>query len=125
MLTDAVRVCGPGVAVLVSHVYQYVVPVIVRLVSTAPSTDSVTVFGWPHAAVVESPTDCPPLTDAPDSGQLNDTVKLADGGAALLTVTVREVVPEAFAESVTVAVSVCAPLPTVAVFQLKLGLVPL
>src|SRR5438067_1877471 len=107
MVTATVRVCGPFDAVVVSHVYQRVVPVIVWLVNAVPSTESVNVFDCPHVAVVDIPTDCAPLTEAPAAGYVNDAVKLVGGGVlALETVTVREAVAVAPAESVTVTPSV-------------------
>ncbi len=56
----------------------------------------------------------------------NDTVKPAVGGGGVPfdTVTVRDAVAVAFAESVAVAVSVCDPSAADVVLQMKLGFVP-
>ena len=67
-VTVAVSLRGPLTALLVSHEYQSVVPVVLWLVITVPSTESVNVLFCPHAAVVDSPTVCVPLTIAPAFG---------------------------------------------------------
>src|SRR5262249_8751780 len=68
MLTEAVSVLLPSPTLVVSHVYQSVVPDSVWFVRTVPSTESVKVLDCPHAAVVDRPTDCEPSTDAPEPG---------------------------------------------------------
>src|SRR5437868_3319170 len=126
MVTEAVSVRAPSGIWVVSHVYHSVVPGRFCVVSTVPSTDSVNDFATPQVAVVASPTDCAPSTLAPRLGWLNDTVKPAVGGGGVPfdTVTVRDAVAVAFAESVAVAVSVCDPFATDVVLQVKLGFVP-
>src|SRR5882672_9899867 len=101
--TFAVSVCVPLATLVVSQEKLGPVPV-----TAVPSTFR------PYVYVVPKPTALPPVTVALAVGAVNITVGFVDGGGVvLLTFTASVALPLLPAESVTVAVSVCAPLAMV------------
>ena len=122
--TFAVSVCGPLTTLVVSQEKLAPVPV-----TAVPSTFRPYVYVVPKPRplppVAASVTVVAPVTVALAVGAVNVTVGfVAGGGVVLLTLTASVALPLLPAESVTVAVSVCAPLAMVFVSQEYVGPVP-